>query len=556
MFFSFHRSFMIVLAIVQAAFVSPAQAIPFEGHKLLMSGPSAYAVEAGKAVQNAGGNVVDVAVAMGLVLSVTAPYFGSLGGGGFALIKMKDNPVTAVDFREMAPAATSMAYFAKLGSTASRTGGTAVGIPGNPAGYFEMNKKYGKLKWQQLFDIALKYATKGYRVSGEWVENTESTKERFSPGGLKYFFKKDKSAYLPGDELKQPQLADALTILRNEGPKGFYEGRIAEDIVKSVHDSGGAMTLKDLQNYKVRWLKPLETDFSGYHIYLMPPPSSGGVLIELMLSLVEKANLVTKAFLSVDELHWLTEIESRAFRGRYLLGDPDFHQNPLSYFTSRKEVDLLYKSIDPKKAVAMKPLVEKDIPKESTETTHMSVLDDDGNAVSMTITLNGDYGSGVVTSRYGIALNNEMDDFTTKPDTQNMYGLYQGSGNNVEPGKRPLSSMSPALVAKDGKVMMAVGAPGGPRIISGVFQVLYRVLAQGLDLDRAIQAPRIHHQYLPDTLMVDKLKLPPETLEALRKMGHKVEERGIAKVYAVRKNERGVLEAAFDSRGEGAVGGY
>lgn len=549
------RPFMIVLAIVQGAFALNAVAVPFEGHKLLMSGPSHYAVDAGKEVFQAGGNAVDVAVAMALTLSVTAPYFGSLGGGGFALVKLKNQPAAALDFRETAPAATSMEYYQKLPADASRNGGSAVGVPGIPAGYYELHKKYGKLKWSRLFETAERLARRGFRVSGEWVDDTNETVKRFNPGGLKYFLKSGKP-YVPGDELKQPQLALALELLKIRGPKGFYEGKVAKDIVDSVKATNGAMVLKDLSDYKPRWLKPLETNFAGHHIYLMPPPSSGGVIIQLMLALAEKANLSAHKFLSVPELHWLTEIESRAFRGRYLLGDPSFHKNPLAYFQSADSQEKLLGSISAKKATVLKPVSESEIPKESTETTHVSVLDTDGNGVAMTITLNGTYGSGVVSNKYGIALNNEMDDFTTKPGTQNMYGLFQGEGNNVQPGKRPLSSMSPTLVEKDGNIIMTLGAPGGPRIISGVFQVLYRALAQNLDVDRAIQAPRIHHQFLPNTLIVDKLKLPPETLDALTKLGHKVEEKSVAKVYAIRKKSDGTLEAAFDSRGEGAAGGF
>lgn len=522
----------------------------------MMSGPSAYAVEAGKKTALEGGNAVDVAVSMALTLSVTSPYFASLGGGGFTLVKMKDHPVSALDFRETAPKATSPGYFLKLEAGASRHGGTAVGVPGIPAGLYELHKRFGKLDWKKLFDPAENLARNGFRVSGEWVENTTNQKNKFNPAGRGYFFKKSGEAYLPGEELKQSALAEALELFKNDGPKGFYEGKVAADIVQAVKDTGGPMTLKDLKSYKVRWLTPLETDYNDYHIYLMPPPSSGGILIKMALSLTEKANLSGKKALSVDEYHWLSEIESRVFRARLLLGDPDFHTNPLKFLTSKSQLDFLYKSIDPAKATRIKPLTDaKNY--ESNETTHLSVLDKDGNAVAMTLTLNGDYGSDVVSQAFGITLNDEMDDFTTKPNAPNMYGLYQGEGNSVQPGKRPLSSMSPALVEKNGQIVMTLGAPGGPRIISGVYQALYRILGRGQDIDRAIQTGRVHNQFNPDTVFVDKERFSPEVLDGLRKMGHKIEERGgIARVYVVRKNDKGVLEAAFDDRGEGASGGY
>lgn len=511
------RPFMILLGIAQANMiqVSNAWAIPTQGHQIMMAGPSAYAVEAGKQVALAGGNVIDVAVTMALTLSVTSPYFGSLGGGGFAMVKMKDKPVAALDFREVAPGATNPTYYLKLDPKASQQGGTAVGVPGIPAGLWELHQKYGKLEWTKLFATAEQLASKGFRVTGEWVENTNDEKNDFNAAGKSAFFKKNGDAYLPGEELKQPGLGEALAKLKALGAKGFYEGPVAEDIVKAVGASGGAMTLKDLKNYKVRWLTPLETDYLGYHVYLMPPPSSGGIIIKTALALAERAKLQEKKFLSLDELHWLAGIDSRAFRGRFLLGDPDFHTNPLKFLMSKSQIDFLFNSIDPVKATKIPPIADAKSIHESNETTHMSILDKDGNAVSMTITLNGDYGSGVVTPKYGIALNNEMDDFTTKPGVQNMYGLYQGEGNNVQPGKRPLSSMSPTLVEKDGQVIMAVGAPGGPRIISGVFQVLYRVLGRGMDVDYAVQTARVHHQFMPDTLVIDKERMSSDTIDGL-----------------------------------------
>lgn len=543
-----HR-FMFLGVLIQ---VGIAQAVPFTGTKIVLSGPSPYAIEAGEEIARAGGNVVDVAISMALTLAVTSPYFGSLGGGGLALIKLGDKPVDAIDFREMAPAATNMEYFA---SNSSRNGGSAVAVPGNPAGYWELHKKYGKLPWKKLFAFPEKLAKNGFKISGEWVEKTERTTKRFNPAGQK-FFQNGKNSYRPGEILKQPQLLAALELYKSKGADGFYKSNIARDISKSVQNTGGVLTEQDLSGYRVRWLKPLETDFYGYHIYLMPPPSSGGVILQTALQLTELAKLQQFKYLSVDELHWLAEIDSRSFRERFLLGDPDFYKNPLDQMASKKYLTRLLKSIDSKKTKEISPITPDLLTKESSETTHMSVLDSAGNAVAMTITLNGDYGSGVVSEKFGIALNNEMDDFTTKLNAPNMFGLYQGEGNSVQPGKRPLSSMTPTLAAKDGKVVLSLGAPGGPRIISAVYQVLYRILAQDFDVDHAVQTPRVHHQFQPDVMIVDAQRFSPEILEALRKMGHKVEEKSVAKVYATRRLDDGTLEAAFDARGEGAAGGY
>lgn len=532
-----------------------ALGVPMEGHRLLISGPSPYAVEVGKKIDSQGGNVVDVAVAIGLTLAVTTPYYAALGGGGFALVKMKDEAPIALDFREVAPKQAGKDFYTSNSKRSSQDGGAAIGVPGNPMGLYELHKKYGKLPWKALFVYPLKLAEEGFQLSGEWVTKTQGEKERFNRPGLKSFFKKAKETHKPGEVLKQHQLAKALRLFRDKGPQGFYNGYVAKDLVQTVQKEGGVLSLDDLKNYKVRWLKPLITQYAGYDVHLMPPPSSGGVVIAQALSLIEMTKLSKHPFLSVNELHLLGEIQSRAYRGRALLADPDFHKNPIDQLLDSKELKKLAQTISIKKTSRLKPIEEEKF-KSSTQTTHFTVMDVAGNAVSLTTTLNGNYGSGVVSEAYRIALNNEMDDFTTRPGEPNMFGLVQGSGNAVEPGKRPLSSMSPTLVTKDKKVVLALGAPGGPRIISGVLQVLYRVLGQEMDLDVAVQSPRVHHQFLPPTLYVDRLALSPDVLHSLEKRGHKVEESWMAKVYAVQKTKDGLLKAAFDHRGEGAAGGY
>lgn len=533
----------------------PAVAIPAQGHRLMAAGPSPYMIEAVQDIGHSGGNVIDAAVTSLLTLAVTSPYFGSIGGGGFAMLKMGD-AVEALDFRETAPAATNPEFFVKRGENDSITGGAAVGVPGVPAGLWALHKKYGKLPWSRLFKVPLRLATQGFQLSGEWVYDTTKEKSRFNSGGKIYFLKAKGEDYKPGEILKQPALAKALMALRDQGPKGFYQGAIARDIVESVKKTGGVISLNDLKNYQVRWLKPLEADYSGYHFYLMPPPSSGGVVLKTALYLADKTGVKNQQPLSVDELHLLGEILAKSFRGRALLGDPDFHKNPFDQLLSASYLEELQKSIKLARVSTLAPLQEATLEKEKAQTTNFSIMDSDGHAIAITTTLNGTYGSGVVTDQFGIALNNEMDDFTTKPGIPNLYGLIQGTGNVVQPGKRPLSSMSPTLVTKDGKVIMAVGAPGGPRIISTVFQTLYRSLINGFDLDEAVQAPRVHHQFLPNELVVEKNRLSPEILQALEKRGHKVNPSWMGKAYAVRLRPDGILEGAFDARGEGAAGGY
>ena len=535
------------------AFQGSVWAVPAQGQRIMVSGPSPHVVEVARLVADRGGNVADVAVAIGLTLSVTSPYYAALGGGGFALIKMEDE-VTVLDFREVAPKATGPNYYLDLPEGASRLGGTAVAVPGVPMGLWEIHQRYGKLRWTALFEYPLRLAQRGFRVSGEWAEMTERAHQEFNPAGKRHFLKAKGELYRPGDVLRQRELAQALRLLRRQGPRGFYQGAVARDLVKAVQESGGHLSLEDLSNYQTRWLKPMVTEFQGHKIYLMPPPSSGGLVIQTALHLIEALDLPQQAPLSLTELHLLGEILSRSFRGRALLADPDFHNNPTRALLSEAYLEELKKSIDPRKSQSLDPLPESFGQNENT--THYSVIDNEGRAIAITVTLNGNYGSKVVTPRFGIALNNEMDDFTTRPGEPNMFGLVQGTGNQVSPGKRPLSSMSPTLVEKDGQVIMAIGSPGGPRIISGVLQVLYRSLVSGLDIDQAIQFPRIHHQFLPNNLFVEPNRFSPEIVQGLTAKGHEVKEVGGGRVYAVRIRPDGLLEGAHDLRGEGASGGF
>ncbi len=554
--FSPHRVILTLLlwCLTQAPGLS--WGVPAEGQKIAVSGPSPHAVDAALEIYDMGGNAVDAAVAAVLVLSVTSPYFAALGGGGFAILSMGDQ-TRAIDFREVAPKITHEEYFVSLPPQASRFGGKAVGVPGLPAGLFEMHSKYGKLHWSRLFGAALKLAEKGFTVSGEWSRLTQMAHARMSPAGKKHFFKKDEQLYLPGDLLIQPGLARVLREMRNRGAVSFYEGAVARDIIKAVTDLGGEMTLKDLKDYKPIWRNPLLTQVGDYQLALMPQPSSGGQLIQAAFSLMQSMKITELKPLGADEFHMLGEIQRFVFRGRSELADPGFHQAEVRPLLGDLALAAMVEKFDPDKKVELPAAIpleryKQSMEEEPTETTHLSVLTKDRGAVSMTITLNGLYGSGVVTEKYGIALNNEMDDFTTQSGVLNLFGLIQGDANKVEGGKRPLSSMSPTLVLKEDKPVMSVGAPGGPRIINGVMQVLYRVLLLGWNIDEAIQAPRVHHQFLPDTLYTEPRRFAPEVREALEAKGHKLGEMNIARVYGVFLNERGILEAAHDLRGEGA----
>lgn len=546
-----------IVLLVVLSFLIPTQgrSVPAEGQHIAVSGPSPHAVDAALKAYEMGGNAVDASVAAALVLAVTSPYYAAFGGGGFALISVGDQ-TKALDFREVAPEAAGESYFSMLPKEASRRGGKAVGVPGIPAGLKEMHAKYGKLHWSRLFDSALRLAEKGFLVSGEWVRLTQMAHAHMNEAGKKVFLKKDEQLYLPGDKLVQPGLAKVLREMRNRGPVSFYEGAVARDIIATVQNQGGEMTLADLKNYKPVWRDPILTQLGDYQVALMPLPSSGGPLIQAALQLMGQLDILKTEPLSADEFHQLAEIQRFVFRARSEMGDPAFNSIELRPLLGDLALTAMAESFDAKKKMKLPapvPLQKytEASQEEPTETTHLSILTKDRGAVSMTLTLNGLYGSGVVTEKFGIALNNEMDDFTTQPGVPNLFGLIQGEANTVQGGKRPLSSMSPTLVFQSDKPVMSVGAPGGPRIINGVMQVLYRVLLRGWNIEEAIQAPRVHHQFLPDKLYTEPKRFSPEVLQELKARGHTLGEMNIARVYGAFLNSRGLLEAAHDLRGEG-----
>lgn len=544
------KCFLVVIGLIahQSLF-----ALTEDSQNMMVAVPSRHGVDTARRVAQLGGNVVDVAVAVELTLAVTLPYYASLGGGGFVMLRM-NGMHHALDFRETAPSSTGSDFYKGRQKDASINGPLAIAIPGIPAGLWAMHEKYGKLKWAELFQDAIQLAEKGFPVSGEWARITQAEFKNFNRSGKKYFA--GEMGYLKaGDILKQIPLANALKILRDKGPDGFYKGPIAEDILTTVNQMGGTLQQTDFNNYRVRWMKPMEATFQEHKVYMMPPPSSSGVVTKALIELSQNPIFKKSNPFGVSDYHLLAEILKVAYRGRATLGDPDFHNNPSFHLLSKSYLSPLSKELSLKKRISLKPIDEKKIPKESTETTNFTVMDKFGNSVVMTITLNGYYGSGVTSDKYGVALNNQMDDFTTDIETPNMYGLIQGTGNLVEAGKRPLSSMSPTIITKSGETVLALGAQGGPRIISSVFQTWYRVINNKLDIDRAIQTPRVHHQFMPDVIYTDSF-LSPDTRTALEKLGHKIETSWPAKVNGIQRDPiKKILSGAFDSRGEGAAGG-
>jgi gamma-glutamyltranspeptidase / glutathione hydrolase len=564
--------------------VQKALAVPIKGSQFLISAHCPYATAAAVKIGDAGGSVTDMAVTALIVMSVTNPSFASLGGGGFAVVKdasakdasAKDrstpasangasetsttetSAVETLDFRETAPQSTNPDFFKSRGPKASTIGGAAVAVPGIVAGIEALHKRYGKIHWSRLFDDAIQLAEKGYRVTGEWADRTNQAHANFNAAGKKYFSSnngtplksgntlKPGGTLQPGDTLKQPQLAKLLRELRNRRGQAFYTGEAARDIVRSVTAEGGVLTLKDLKDYTPKWREPVVDEFRGLKVYSMPLPSSGGLILRNALRLTTPFGVEAAAARSADEYHRLIEVIKTAFSVRHLLGDPDFSDVPLSKFLSRDWIEKALARFDAKKATQP----------ESPETSHISVMNSDGDAIALTMTLNGSYGSGIATEKFGIFMNNEMDDFTTIDQQQNAFGLIQGRANNVQGGKRPLSSMTPTLVEDPKKgVILALGAPGGPRIISSVYQALFRVLVREDSIDQAIQTARVHHQFQPDKVYADLDRLSPEVIANLKDRGHNLEQGWQGRVFAVQR-KGDVLEGAFDSRGEGSVAGH
>ena len=536
-------------------FFSSAWATPVQTQKIIVSGPSTHLVETVKDIYRKGGNIFDATIAGAFTLSVTHPYFVSLGCGGFALLKGQKGKIQALDFREIAPAQVSENFYIKNKLSSTKTG-ASVGVPGFVAGQWAIHQKYGSLPWAELIKPAIKLADKGFKVSGQWMSKTKGKVKKFNLSGQRIFFHSDGTPYLPGEFVQQKKLLPALRLIERKNKTLFYNGLIAKDIVKTVSKNQGVLSLEDLKNYKVRWLKPLSFSFGKYKVHSMPLPSSGGVILARAAQMIQHKKSYKLSLYSVSEWHLLGEILAFAFRPRSQMGDLKNPAPYLKHWLSSKRLLNLSSQISLKKVKKLSVLRDTLSFRESKDTTHFSLMNNLGEVVSMTLTLNGNFGSFLVTDKYGIVLNNQMDDFNTRPGKPNQFGLIQGRNNKVQIGHRPLSSMSPTIVEKAGKPVMALGAAGGPMIISSVFQTLYRHLMNGLDLDSAVQSPRLHHQFLPRVLFVEKNRFSPMVLSVLGKRGHYIKTRdSIAKVYAVSKREDGLLEGAFDARGEGATGG-
>lgn len=486
--------------------------------------------EIGQRVLDEGGNAIDAAVAVGYALAVVHPAAGNIGGGGFAVIHLKNGENVTLDFREKAPIkATRDMYLDKnkeVIKDSSVIGYLAAGVPGTVAGMSEMLEKYGTKKLSDLIKPAINLAQNGFVITQRQAQTMLEVKDEFAKfsSSKKYFLKKDGSTYKEGEILVQKDLAKTLKEIQKNGQKAFYEGKIADLIVKDMQKNGGIITKEDLKSYKPIWRKPVVGNYRGYEIISMGPPSSGGIHIIEILNIIENANIKELGFGSSSTISLMSEAMRQAYADRSeYLGDPDFIKVPTEQLIDKAYAKKIYNKIKPNKAISsddVRPGGGLLNIKESDNTTHYSIADKWGNAVSVTYTINASYGSAAAVDGAGFLLNNEMDDFSIKPGVPNIYGLVGGDANAIEPNKRPLSSMSPTIILKDGKLFMVVGSPGGARIITTVLQVIVNVIDHKMDISEAVSAPRFHMQWLPDEIRIEKFGMPKDVKENLEKMGY------------------------------------
>ncbi|ECC3554001.1 gamma-glutamyltransferase [Salmonella enterica subsp. salamae] len=529
---------------------------PVRATQGMVASVDAMATQVGVDILKQGGNAVDAAVAVGYALAVTHPQAGNLGGGGFMLLRTKDGATTAIDFREMAPAgATRDMFLDEQGNPDSKkslTSPLASGTPGTVAGLSLALEKYGSLPLNSVVRPAIKLAQEGFIVNDALADDLKTYGSEVLPHheNSKAIFWKDGEPLKKGDKLVQQDLANSLTMIAENGPDAFYKGEIARQIAQQMQQNGGLITTDDLAAYQAVERTPVSGEYRGYQIFSMPPPSSGGIHIVQILNILENFDMKKYGFGSADAIQIMAEAEKYAYADRSeYLGDPDFVNVPWQALTSKTYAKSIAGQIDINKA---KPSSEirpgKLAPYESDQTTHFSVVDKDGNAVAVTYTLNTTFGTGIVAGNTGILLNNQMDDFSAKPGVPNVYGLVGGEANAVGPKKRPLSSMSPTIVVKDGKTWLVTGSPGGSRIITTVLQMVVNTIDFGMNVAEATNAPRFHHQWLPDELRVEK-GFSPDTLKLLEQKGQKVAlKEAMGSTQSIMVGPDGELYGASDPR--------
>ncbi len=551
---------------------------PTHAPKAMVATVHPEASQVGTDIMRQGGNAVDAAVAVGFALTVVHPQAGNIGGGGFMLFRRADGETHFLDYREKAPAkASANMYLDSQGNIVkdmSTLGYKAIGVPGSVAGLAYAQKHWGKLALKQVMEPAIRLARDGFRLDyAEAMDLRNSELAKFPES--RRIFQRDGNFYEPGDVFRQPELAKTLERIA-ENPDDFYHGSLARELAADMQKGGGLITAEDLANYEVKERQPIRGTYRGYEIISAPPPSSGGVVLVEALNILEGYDLAKEGSRSAESIHLTSEAFQRAYFDRAeFMGDPDFSKIPVAQLIDKRYADAWRETILIRRATAADDLHRPSVfnqldqyasqhpqPKSLVEpehTTHYSVVDPDGNAVSVTTTLNGSFGSKVTATGLGFLLNNEMDDFASKQGAPNMYGLIQGPANAIGPGKRPLSAMTPTIVLKDGKLFLVLGTPGGPTITTTVANILMGVVDYGLNLQESVNAPRFHNQWLPDEIFMEHIGISPDTIGILERMGHKVNVRpgfwGDAECIAV-DPATGERLGASDGRNEGKAVGF
>jgi len=553
------------LLILLFGFSESASRRPVKALNGMVISSDSLATQVGVEILKKGGNAVDAAVAVGFALAVTYPQAGNIGGGGFMVIRMANGETVTIDFREKAPMKASENMFLDENGNfvpeKSQVGHLSVGVPGSVAGLLLALEKYGTMSRREVLEPAIELAEKGFIVNEGLANAFKNAFEHFKkfPSTMRYF-SKNGQPYSAGDRLIQKDLAKVLKLIRDKGRDGFYKGKVADLIVEEMKRGGGLITYEDLENYQPVLRKPVVGNYRGYEIISMGPPSSGGVCLIELLNILENFDLKKYGFGSSYTIHYLVEAMKRVYADRAeYLGDPDFVQIPLDKLLSKEYAKELASEIDTFYATPSSRIIRSVSPtSEGVHTTHYSVVDRWGNVVAVTTTINSYFGSMVAVDGAGFFLNNEMDDFSAKPGAPNQFGLLGSKANSIQPGKRMLSSMTPTIVLKSGKPFLVLGSPGGSTIITSVLQVILNVVDFGMNIQEAVDSPRIHHQWYPDQIFFERRGLPRDVIENLERRGHKLVERAgyQGEVQAILIDENGVKYGAVDPRGYGLAMGY
>ena len=517
----------------------------------------------GKEILQKGGNAVDAACAVELALAVSYPVAGNIGGGGFMVIRFDDGVFASVDYREKAPALASKNMYLDENNDVvpglSTDSHLAVGVPGTVSGVLAAHSKYGKLDFKEIIQPSVDLAVKGFPVTEKQagrLNNYKNTFLRVNDHSIPFVKEED---WMAGDTLRQPELAHTLELIRDHGAEGFYSGETAEEIIRQMEKGNGLITFEDLENYQAVWRKPLTGNYKDYEIISMAPPSSGGIALLQLLGMTEPFSIDTAGFHDAQTIHLMVEAEKRVYADRAeFLGDPDHYSVPVDELLDNVYIRDRMNDYSSKKATPSENIRHgQPTPPESEETTHYSIVDPFGNAVAGTTTLNRGYGTKIVVEGAGFFLNNEMDDFSSKPGFPNSFGLVGGEANSIQPEKRMLSSMTPTILEKDGELYMVLGSPGGSTIITSVFQTILNVVDHGMTMQEAVASSRFHHQWLPDHISYEKNSLSDSLVLLLQNMGHKMQERNsIGRVDAILRREDGSLEAGADPRGDDTAEGF